>query len=188
MKKLFRSGTYATVASTAALVVALGGTSYAAAKITSSDIKDGTIQTKDLSSKAQTYAKAVHNDNGTAMTGANTTVLSLNLKKGSYFVTSKGYAFGTDIYAYVRCQLVAPSGNTADTSWWWSGDNESGYSTLVNESVMHIGNAGTVQLKCYGDNASLYGKKLTAIRLASFSNLTGPDVAKVPEHRMLSKH
>ena len=122
------------------------------------------------------------------MTGTDTTVLSLNLKKGSYFVTSKVYAWGTDLYAYARCQLIAPSGNTPDTSWWWSGSNDSGYSTLVNESVMHIGNTGTVQLRCSGDNATLYGKKLTAIRLASFSNLTGPDVAKVPMHRVLPKH
>ena len=46
--KLFTNGRYAAIASTAALVVALGGTSYAAAQITSGDIKDGTIQTKDL--------------------------------------------------------------------------------------------------------------------------------------------
>jgi hypothetical protein len=176
--KFFRSGSYATVASTAALVVALGGTSYAAAQITSANIKDGTIQTKDVNKNARVTAKSVHNDSGTAMTGTDKTVLSLNLKKGDYFVTSKGYTFGSANYAYARCNLIAPNGNTADTSWWWSGNNETGYSTLVNQSVLHVGNAGTVQLKCYGANATMYGKKLTAIRLASFSNATGADVAK----------
>ena len=179
--KFFRSGSYATVASTAALVVALGGTSYAAAKITSGDIKDGTTQTRDLNATAQTTAKSVHNDNGTVMTGTDKAVLSLNLKKGDYFVTSKGYAYGSADYAYARCQLIAPNGTTADTSWWWSGYNETGYSTLVNEAVVHVGNTGTVQLKCYGANATLYGKKLTAIRVASFSNVTGADVAKVAQ-------
>jgi hypothetical protein len=46
--KLFTRGRYATVASTAALVVALGGTSYAAAMITGHDIKDGTVTTADV--------------------------------------------------------------------------------------------------------------------------------------------
>lgn len=47
--KLFTQGRYATVASTAALVVALGGTSYAAAGlITGQDIKNGTVTTADV--------------------------------------------------------------------------------------------------------------------------------------------
>ena len=47
--KLFTQGRYATVASTAALVVALGGTSYAAAGlITGQDIKNGSVTTADV--------------------------------------------------------------------------------------------------------------------------------------------
>lgn len=46
--KLFRQGSYATVTSTAALVIALGGTSYAAAMITGDDIKNGTVTTADV--------------------------------------------------------------------------------------------------------------------------------------------
>ncbi len=183
--KLFTQGRYATVASTAALIVALGGTSYAAVKITSADIKDGTIQTQDINPSARTTAKQVQNDNGTVMTGSNKTVLSLNLKPGNYFVTGKAYAFGTANYAYVRCQLIAPNTTVADTSWWWSGNNETGYSTLVDDSVMHVGQNGTVQLSCYGANANLYGKKLTAIKIASFSNLTGTDVSKVAHAKHL---
>jgi hypothetical protein len=45
---LFSQGRYATVVSTAALVVALGGTSYAAVAITGADIKDGTVTTADV--------------------------------------------------------------------------------------------------------------------------------------------
>ena len=50
--KLFNHTRYATVASTAALVVALGGTSYAAVKITGSNIADGTVTTKDVKNKS----------------------------------------------------------------------------------------------------------------------------------------
>ncbi len=46
--KLFSQGRYATVASTLALVVALGGTSYAAAMLTGADITDGTITSADV--------------------------------------------------------------------------------------------------------------------------------------------
>ena len=45
---LFTSGRYAAVTSTLALVIALGGTSYAAVKITGADIKDGTVTTADV--------------------------------------------------------------------------------------------------------------------------------------------
>ena len=49
--KLISQGRYATVASTLALVVALGGTSYAAVKITGADITNGTVTTKDIKNK-----------------------------------------------------------------------------------------------------------------------------------------
>jgi hypothetical protein len=50
--KLLTHTRYATVASTAALVIALGGTSYAAVKITGSNIADGSITTKDVKNKS----------------------------------------------------------------------------------------------------------------------------------------
>jgi hypothetical protein len=177
--KIFRSGSYATVASTAALVVALGGTSYAAAQITSGDIKNGTIQTKDVNKHARVTAKSVHNDNGTSM-GAAKTVLSLNLKKGKYLLTSKAVAESTTNGGYASCFLVNPNGTTVDTSWWWGGAGH-GYGTLANQAVLSIGSTGTVQLRCSGSAATLYYKKLTALKVASVSDVTGGDVAKAPQ-------
>lgn len=46
--KLVTQGRYATIASSLALVVALGGTSYAAVVITGHDIKNGTVTTADV--------------------------------------------------------------------------------------------------------------------------------------------
>lgn len=46
--RIFTHGRYATVASTAALVIALAGTSYAAVVVTGADIKNGTVTTKDI--------------------------------------------------------------------------------------------------------------------------------------------
>ncbi len=48
---MISSGRYAAVTSTLALVIALGGTSYAAVKITGADIKDNTVTTKDVKDK-----------------------------------------------------------------------------------------------------------------------------------------
>jgi hypothetical protein len=49
--KLITQGRYATVASTAALVVALAGSSYAAVQLTGNDIQNGTITSKDVKDK-----------------------------------------------------------------------------------------------------------------------------------------
>lgn len=49
--RLFNSGRYAAVTSTLALVVALGGVSYAAVVVTGTQIKDNTVTTKDIKNK-----------------------------------------------------------------------------------------------------------------------------------------
>jgi hypothetical protein len=49
---------------------------------------------------------------------------------------------------------------------------------------MRLGSSGTVQLRCSGGNATLLGKKLTALRVASITDLTGADVSKVPTPRL----
>jgi hypothetical protein len=58
--KIFGNGRYANVAATLALVISLGGTSYAAVTVTSRNIKNGTIRHADLGSNAIT-SKNVRN-------------------------------------------------------------------------------------------------------------------------------
>jgi hypothetical protein len=182
--KLFNQARYATIASTAALVVALGGTSYAAVLITSGDIKDGTIQTKDVNPDARVTAKSVHNDTATAMSG-DKNVLSLNLRPGKYVLTAKAVAETFTNSGYATCSLVGPNGTSLDTSWWYGGAGF-GYGTLADQAVFSTGNTGTVQLRCSGNSTDLYFKKLTAVRVASISNLTGADVAKVAAPRTMT--
>jgi len=172
--KLFTQGRYATVASTAALVVALGGTSYAAGLITSGDIKDGTIQTKDINASARAGVKSVHNDSGTHLDNTKT-VLSLNLKKGTYLVTGKGYGYSGGSYA--ECWINDPHGTAVDYSVE-GGSGSFSYFTLNDQAVVSLSNTGTVQYNCYSSDAYLYSKKLTALRVSSSTDLTGPDVAK----------
>jgi hypothetical protein len=186
--KVFRSGSYAMVASTAALVVALGGTSYAAAQITSSDIKDGTIQTKDVNPTARTTVKQVRNDNTTTMDSTTKTVLTANVGAGSFLVTSKVAAYSTTTSPYVDCWLTGPGGNTLDYSEWYLSGQE-GYATISNQGVFTTNNATTVQLNCYGYNSAVYSKKLDITRVASVADLTGANVSKAPmPHRIAARH
>jgi hypothetical protein len=103
-----RSGSYANVASTLALVVALGGTSYAAVAITGKDIKNGTVTSadvknktlklKDFSSKAKTGLTGAtgpagpKGDTGAAGTAVAYAVInadgSLNVAKSSANLTA----------------------------------------------------------------------------------------------------
>lgn len=62
MKRMFRSGRYANVTSTLALVVALGGTSaYAANTIRSSDIVNGQVKRVDIANNAVNSGKVQNN-------------------------------------------------------------------------------------------------------------------------------
>ena len=180
--KLFTHGRYATVASTAALVIALGGTSYAAGLITGQQIKDGTIWTKDLAPAARSTVKQVHNDNGTAMTGSDKTVLSIHLGTGSFALSSKVQAFYSGTSPFVTCSLVGPSG-TLDTAYWYDA-GISGYGEVVNQAVFTTTSPTNVQLNCNGSNAGVFNKKLQAVRVSSASDNLAPNVAKtsVPQH------
>ena len=177
--KLFTQGRYATVASTAALVVALGGTSYAAALVTSSDIQDGTIQTKDLNPNARVSVKSVHNDNGTLMDGSNKTVLTTNVKAGSYVVSAKVQAFPNTTSPFVNCWITGPGGTTLDTGYWYL-SGQYGYGEITNQAAFTTAGATTVQLNCSGSNASVYYKKLSVTRVASVADLTGANVSLMP--------
>lgn len=57
MKNIFGDGRYANVTATLALVVALGGTAYAANTVRSSDIKNGEVKRVDLANDAVTSGK-----------------------------------------------------------------------------------------------------------------------------------
>lgn len=61
MKRVFGNGRYANVTATLALIVALGGTAYAANTIRSSDIVNGQVKRVDLANNAVTSSKVKNN-------------------------------------------------------------------------------------------------------------------------------
>jgi hypothetical protein len=71
MNGIFSNGRYANVTATMALVVALGGSAYAANTIRSSDIKNGQVKQVDLANNAVTSGKV-----------RNSTLLSKDFKSG----------------------------------------------------------------------------------------------------------
>jgi hypothetical protein len=48
-----------------------------------------------------------------------------------------------------------------------------------------LNNTATVQLNCYSSDAYLYSKKLTALKVASATDLTGANVAKASTPKKL---
>lgn len=189
--RLFRKGSYANVTATAALVVALGGTSYAAGLITSAqiknntvasiDVKDRTLKTKDLAPKARTAAYASYHDAGrsisTQVSGQDPVILSLNVPAGSYAFNASTYINNTaDSPVLIRCILRAGA-DFDDKRHLVMADLPGGadYATVASQ-VVHTFNApGTVTFSCYsfGNAATATSTKITGIRVASLTNTAG---------------
>ncbi len=127
--------------------------------------------------------KQIRNDNGTNMDGSNKTILTVNVKKGSYLLSSK-----VNVYAnaggYAECFLVAPNGNTLDYGYFYSASG--GYGQVVNTSVISPAHTGTVQLNCVGNSSSLDGKKLLVTKVGSVASLIGANVSKAAPHRAVT--
>jgi hypothetical protein len=79
MKRMFGNGRYANVTATMALVVALGGSAYAANTVRSRDIKNGEVKRVDLASNAVTSGKV-----------KNGTLLRKDFKRGEVPAGQKG--------------------------------------------------------------------------------------------------
>ena len=84
MNGIFGNGRYANVTATMALVVALGGSAYAANTVRSSDIKNGQVKGVDLANNAVTSGKV-----------RNGTLLSKDFKRGQIPAGPRGTAGAT---------------------------------------------------------------------------------------------
>ena len=84
MNGIFGNGRYANVTATMALVVALGGSAYAANTVRSSDIKNGEVKRVDLANNAVTSGKV-----------SNGTLLSKDFKRGQIPAGPRGAAGAT---------------------------------------------------------------------------------------------
>jgi hypothetical protein len=200
--KIFTQGRYATVASTTALVVALGGTSYAAIKITGHDIKNGTVSTKDVKNHNlrlkdfSSSAKAgLHGATGPAgpqgIQGASgpSNVYSVHNDDGTALTSSSKTVLSQPVPAgsYVvnsKAMLLLPTGRARcvlsavgqlDVNETDTSADESSAS-VANQLAFTTATATSVNLDCTGTGA-LFFKKLTAIKVGSLSDTQGPVVS-----------
>ena len=175
---------YAHVVSTLALMVALGGTSYAAVQltkgevksrhiaknaVTSSKIKNGTVKPKDLAaSSKQRVWSSVHRfagGNGTPeLTGSFVTLHTLEVPAGTYLVTAAAEfennagvdnAAICDVFEAARYVVDMPTGYT----------NSLGGQVIVTKAT-----AGTIELRCIDssnvvDGVTRRDSSLTALKV-----------------------
>ena len=104
--------TYANVAATLALLLALSGTAYAAGWVTSKDIKNFTIKPKDMS--AQFWEAALpsaisgyKNNFGTVTGDVETTVGTISIWPGQWLVIGKATLWNEGVGTVVHCYLRA---------------------------------------------------------------------------------
>ncbi len=185
---------YAQVVSTLALVVALGGTSYAAVQlgkgdvktrhiaksaVTSPKIKDGTVKPNDLaaSSKQRLWSSVFRfpGGNGTPeLAGSYRVLHTLDVPAGTYLVTAaaefennSGDVNGAlcDVFGAARYVVRFPTGHI---------------SSLGGQVVMKMPEAGTIELRCSDLNNVVDGvtrrdSSLTALRVHQATEFVAPD-------------
>lgn len=173
--------TYANVVASLALVVALGGTSYAAAKITgkqiknntitSADIKNGSIVERDLKGAASVEAYAA--TAGRTVFGYPDFTLTKTLPAGKFLLNASvdiggygspsGYMGGISV---VDCWI--PGFKTA--SYYLSPDGtyvSEMESLSLSSAVDHPGGAVTLQCERSWNDAVVLGASLTAVEVGS---------------------
>lgn len=131
MHAMFSNGRYANVTATIALVIALGGTSYAAITITSTNIRNGTIRGIDVANNTITSTK-IRNRTIRGVDVASNTITSGKIRNGSLlardFKTGQlpagatgpqgppGASAATNVVVRDAFALAVPAGAKADVS------------------------------------------------------------------------
>ena len=166
---------YAAIASTAALVVSLGGTGYAIAQVTGDDIKNGTVTTEDIkdhSLKSRDLSSgAVSKVRGPAwevfredvqLGGSSDPVVSQALPDGDYTisVSSQAVRNGDPQFAVLEtCDLATPTGHQQLQLQISAGDTDQFVSM---QTSLH--GAGTVSFSCGGSAAVRLSRTTMIIR------------------------
>lgn len=169
--------TYANVAATLALVLAISGTAYAAGWVTSKDIKNFTIKPIDMNPAVWTTAlpPAVsgYKDNfGTISGTGETTIGTISIWQGDWAVFGKVTLWNEGAGTTVHCYLRAGSDfDVAGEPIESSAATDFGETTAL--TLVHsAGGAQDVTFTCnpHGGTVHVYDVKLTAIQLGWLSN------------------
>lgn len=172
--------TYANVASTMALLVALSGTAYAAAaSVTSKDIVNKTIKLQDIGLAARSDLLPWVAANGNADAGSisgsgSTTVEHMDLPPGMYLASGKLWLRNDSAASNVMCVLTTGTQDIfTDIEWVSLASSGSPGSSLAMsfEVVASEQSAGTVTIACdpHGGTVHVFDVKLTVIPIRTFS-------------------
>jgi hypothetical protein len=158
---------YANVASTLALVLALGGTAYAAAATG----PDGSPLAKR---RGLPEARSYHDEDAGSLTGSSATVVgSLGLRAGNWVVVAKLWVNNTGGTDHdVLCALKA--GN--DTDLVWGTPNSGAPATTMAFNIVHraAGNErAVIECNANGGTFQVFDLKITAIEVGKIRNVGG---------------
>jgi hypothetical protein len=146
----------------------------------SADISDGTLTASDLASGLLADGFSAHKESFqlTAPPASPVSATHLDLPAGSYVIFAKlwsTYSIPGGFADTVECRLVA--GGDSDRTWVTQ-DAVLAYSSIALNVVHQFTAPGTADLICRhllgGKDSTLFDIKITAIRLATVSNVAGP--------------
>ena len=174
--------TYANVAATLALLLAISGTAYAAGWVTSKDIKNYTIKPVDMSSTVWTTAlppavSGYKNNFGTITGTSETTVGRISIWPGEWLVIGKLTLWNEGPGAIVHCYLHAG----ADTDVAGEPIEATGMTDFGETTALTVVHTATgyedVTMTCNphgGGPVHVFDVKLTAVQLGWLSNNAMP--------------
>jgi hypothetical protein len=157
----------------------LSGADVADGSLESADVRDGTLTASDLAPGLLADGFSTFKNTFRLTTGPNVVVpvTHLNLPAGSYVIFAKLWtSFPASFLAEtVECDLRA--GGDSDRIWD-SHDGILAYSSVALNVVHQFTGPGTADLNCghvfTAGDTTLLDIKITAIRLATVSNVAGP--------------
>jgi hypothetical protein len=174
--------TYANVAATLALVLAISGTAYAASGwVTSKDIKNFTIKPVDMNSTVWTTAlppavSGYKNNYGTITGTAETTVGTISIWPGDWLIVAKATLWNEGAGTLVHCYLHAGA-DTDIVGEAIEADVAVDFGETTALTVVHSSTVTEdVTFTCnpHGGTVHVWDIKMTAIQLGWLSNSALP--------------
>ena len=169
--------TYANVVATLALLIAISGTAYAAARVTSKDIKNHTIKPVDMSSAVWTSVlppavSGYKSDFGRVTGTSETTVGTISIRPGNWFLVAKATLWNEGGATVVHCRLRAGAesdiaGEPIESSL------AADYGETTALTLVYAASAREdVTMTCnpHGGTVHVYDVRMTAIQLGDLSN------------------
>lgn len=171
---------YANVVSTLALVLAMSGTAYAVATVTSGDIVNKTIKVKDISNGAvfdllPKAAQVVMNDGG-VLTGTDPqTVATVDIpSEGNFLVFAKMWLNSEGGAVTMFCTLVGTATSDLNHVALAAGGAPGSTESMAFDVVEFFDSGGGARIVCdpQGGTVHVFDLKITAVQIGGVDETT----------------